>query len=161
MTFEHQRFVRPVLAGVSGVFLLALLSAADAQDVRGLEVCTAEKQMERRTGCLQANVEFLHQALTKLERDTREKINALTRDLAASRAEIATLKSTVAKLDSEPEASFSEITDAFRRVSELRTHVEGLGALLAALETRAHEVRATWRRQYVDLGVSPTQLERS
>ena len=57
--------------------------------------------MERRTGCLQANVEFLHQALIKLERDTREKINALTRDLAASRAEIATLKSTVAKLDGE------------------------------------------------------------
>jgi BMFP domain-containing protein YqiC len=78
-----------------------LLSSATAQDIRGLEKCTAEAQMERRTGCLQANVEFLHQALTKLERDTREKINALTRDLAASRAEITTLKSTVAKLDSE------------------------------------------------------------
>jgi BMFP domain-containing protein YqiC len=57
--------------------------------------------MERRTGCLQANVEFLHQALMKLERDTREKINALTRDLAASRAEIAALKSAVTRLDSE------------------------------------------------------------
>jgi BMFP domain-containing protein YqiC len=79
----------------------ALLSPAAAQDIRGLEKCMAEAQMERRTGCLQANVEFLQQALTKLERDTREKINALTRDLAASRAEIAALKSTVAKLDSE------------------------------------------------------------
>jgi polyhydroxyalkanoate synthesis regulator phasin len=37
----------------------------------------------------------------KLERDTREKINALTRDLAVSRTEITTLKSTVTKLDSE------------------------------------------------------------
>ena len=79
----------------------ALLSPTAAQDIRGLEKCTAEAQMERRTGCLQANVEFLHQALTKLERDTREKINALTRDLAASRTEIAALKLTVAKLDSE------------------------------------------------------------
>ena len=79
----------------------ALLSPTAAQDIRGLEKCTAEAQMERRTGCLQANVEFLHQALTKLERDTREKINALTRDLAASRTEIAALKFTVAKLDSE------------------------------------------------------------
>jgi BMFP domain-containing protein YqiC len=79
----------------------ALLSPTAAQDIRGTEKCTAEAQMERRTGCLQANVEFLHQALIKLERDTREKINALTRDLAASRAEIAALKSTVAKLDSE------------------------------------------------------------
>lgn len=79
----------------------ALLSPAAAQDIRGVEKCTAEAQMERRTGCLQANVEFLHQALAKLERDTREKINALTRDLAASRAEIAALKSIVAKLDGE------------------------------------------------------------
>ena len=79
----------------------ALLSPTAAQDIRGLEKCTAEAQMERRTGCLQANVEFLHQALVKLERDTREKINALTRDLAAGRAEIAALKSTVAKLDGE------------------------------------------------------------
>ena len=79
----------------------ALLSPAAAQDIRGVEKCTAEAQMERRTGCLQANVEFLHQALIKLERDTREKINALTRDLAAGRAEIAALKSSVAKLDSE------------------------------------------------------------
>lgn len=79
----------------------ALLWPASAQDIRGVEKCTAEAQMERRTSCLQANVEFLHQALTKLERDTREKINALTRDLAASRAEITALRSTVAKLDSE------------------------------------------------------------
>ena len=79
----------------------AFLSPASAQDIRGIEKCTAEAQMERRTGCLQANVEFLHQALVKLERDTREKINALTRDLAAGRAEIAALKSTVAKLDGE------------------------------------------------------------
>jgi BMFP domain-containing protein YqiC len=82
---------------IAGAFLLP----ATAQDIRGLEKCTAEAQMERRTGCLQSNVEFLHQALTKLERDTREKIGALTRDLAASRAEVAALKSTVAKLDSE------------------------------------------------------------
>ena len=90
MTFEHQRFLRAALAGLGGVLLLALLSRADAQDIRGLEVCTAEKQMERRTGCLQANVEFLQQALAKLARETQEK-----------RAEIAALKATVAKLDSE------------------------------------------------------------
>jgi hypothetical protein len=75
--------------------------------------------------------------------------------------ELRRLERRLAKLDSDPDASFSEITDAFRRVSELRTHVEELGALLAALKTRAREVRATWRRQYVDPSVSPTQLERS
>jgi hypothetical protein len=99
MTFEHQRFVRPVLAGISGVFLLALLSRADAQDVRGLEVCTAEKQMERRTGCLQANVEFLQQTLAKLARETQDKIASAGRDLAAARAEIAALAQLKAKAE--------------------------------------------------------------
>ena len=89
------------LCAAAALITGALLSPAAAQDIRGLEKCTAETQVERRTGCLQANVEFLHQALIKLERDTREKIGALTRDLAASRAEVAALKSTVAKLDSE------------------------------------------------------------
>ena len=81
--------------------LLASVTPALAQDIRGLEVCTAEKQMERRTGCLQANVEFLQQAIIKLSRETQEKIAMTTRDLAAARAEIAALKSTLAKLDNE------------------------------------------------------------
>ena len=83
------------------VVLLAAVSPAAAQDIRGLEKCTAETQMERRTGCLQANVEFLHQALTKLQRETREKLASAAREAAADRAEIAALKSTVAKLTSE------------------------------------------------------------
>ena len=88
--------------------LALLLSPAAAQDIRGLEVCTAEKQMERRTGCLQANVEFLQQALSKLTRETQDKTAAANRDLAAARAEItaaraemAALKAAVAKLDGE------------------------------------------------------------
>jgi chromosome segregation ATPase len=72
-----------------------------AQDIRGLEVCTAEKQMDRRTGCLQADVEFLQQALTKLTRETQDKMAEAARNLAGAEAEIAELKSTVAKLNSE------------------------------------------------------------
>jgi hypothetical protein len=81
--------------------LATLLSPASAQDIRGLEVCTAEKQMERRTSCLQANVEFLQQALNKLSRDTQDRIAATDRDLAAARAEIAALKSAMEKLNGE------------------------------------------------------------
>jgi len=66
-----------------------------------MEVCTAETKMERRTGCLQANVEFLQQALNKLARETQDKIAAAGRDLAAARAEIAALRTTVEKLSSE------------------------------------------------------------
>ena len=85
----------------AGVLLATWLSPAAAQDIRGLEVCTAEKQMERRTGCLQANIEFLQQALTRLTRETQDKIATISRDLAVAQAEIATLKSTIAKLNGE------------------------------------------------------------
>ena len=61
--------------------------------MRGLEVCIAEKTMERRTSCLQSNAEFLHQALAKLTRETHEKFNAANREAAAQKSEIAALKS--------------------------------------------------------------------
>lgn len=89
------------MAQCAGLLFFVWLLAATAQDVRGLEVCTAEKQMERRTGCLQSNVEFLQQALAKLTRETQDKLAAAARDITAARAEIATLKATTAKLTSE------------------------------------------------------------
>ena len=98
---HRHRLAMAQWACCAGLFLFVWLSPAGAQDVRGLEVCTAEKQMERRTGCLQSNVEFLQQALARLTRDTQEKFAAAGRDLAAARAEIAVLKSTMAKLNSE------------------------------------------------------------
>ena len=97
----HHRPTAAQFLRCAGALLVALLSPAAAQDIRGLEVCTAERQMERRTGCLQANVEFLQQALTRLARETQDKLAAAGRDLAAARAEIAAIKSTLTKLDSE------------------------------------------------------------
>jgi esterase/lipase len=88
-------------------YRLALLGAviaaasASAQDVRGLEICTTEKTMERRTSCLQSNVEFLHQALDRQARETRARFDAANRDAAAQKAEIAALKATLAKLQQE------------------------------------------------------------
>jgi chromosome segregation ATPase len=100
---QHRHHGRPAAPSLTcaGALLAALLSPSAAQDIRGLEVCTTEKQMERRTGCLQSNVEFLQQALSRLSRETQDKIAAAGRDLAAARAEIAALKSALAKLDSE------------------------------------------------------------
>ena len=104
MKRKQPEFFRPAPGAarlLAGVLLVSLLSPATAQDIRGMEVCTAEKQMDRRTACLQANVEFLHQALLKLSRETEEKIAAADRNLAAARAEIAAFKSTIEKLTNE------------------------------------------------------------
>jgi len=88
-------------AAVATLLLAAIPQPAAAQDIRGLEICTAEKQMERRTGCLQANTEFLQQALGQLKRETQDKTATAGRDLAAARAEIAALKSALARLNDE------------------------------------------------------------
>lgn len=82
--------------GVASVFALLPLAPGQAQDVRGLEVCTAEKQMERRTGCLQTNVEFLQGVIERNARDARQKLDAASKDLAAARTEINTLKAALA-----------------------------------------------------------------
>jgi len=66
-----------------------------------MEVCTAEKQMERRTACLQANVEYLQRALIKLDRETRDQIATANRDLSDARGKIAALKLMIEKLNRE------------------------------------------------------------
>jgi len=105
MTYEPRQIRAPRIVmqrlACTGILLAAALSHAAAQDIRGLEACSAEKQMERRTGCLQANIEFLQKALTRLSRETQDKIAAANRDLAAARAEIAELKSTLTRLSGE------------------------------------------------------------
>lgn len=71
---------------------------AVAQDIRGLEICTAEKQMDRRTSCLQSNVQFLQQTLTRVTRESQEKLAVASRELAAHQADIAALKVEMAAL---------------------------------------------------------------
>ena len=74
---------------------LCAIAPAHAQDVRGLEVCTAEKQMDRRTSCLQANTEFLQGLVERNAREARQKLDAAGKDLASARNEITALKATL------------------------------------------------------------------
>jgi hypothetical protein len=62
-----------------------------AQDVPGIEICTVEKTMERRTSCLQSNVDFLQKTIAKLTADHQQKLDAANR-------QIESLKMTVAGL---------------------------------------------------------------
>jgi hypothetical protein len=98
-TGRRQSEARPFLPCLTAL-LVMLVSPAVGQDIRGMEVCTAEKQMERRTSCLQADVEYLQQALLKLDREMHDKSAAADRDLEEARAEIAALKSKIEQLDS-------------------------------------------------------------
>jgi uncharacterized protein YlxW (UPF0749 family) len=71
--------------------------SAWAQDVPGIELCTHETRMDRRTGCLQSNVEYLLKLIGKNAADTQQKLNAAA-------AEIAALKSALASAQAKVEA---------------------------------------------------------
>lgn len=75
-----------------------LFSGARAQDIPGIEICTAEKAMERRTSCLQSNVNFLQKTITKLGIDSQQKIDAANRQIEALKGTIADLQKTVTEL---------------------------------------------------------------
>ena len=81
--------------------LLLTAGGALAQDVPGIEICTAEKTMERRTGCLQSNVNFLKASLTKASLESQQKIDAANRQIDALKAAVVGLQNTVAQLQSQ------------------------------------------------------------
>ena len=62
--------------------------AAIAQDIPGVEICTHESGLDRRTGCLQSNIDFLQHELTKNARETQLKLSAAGRDVAALKSQI-------------------------------------------------------------------------
>ena len=75
--------------------LMLLSAAARAQDVPGIEICTVEKTMERRTSCLQSNVDFLQKTITKLSADHQQKLDAANRQIENLKSTVASLQKTV------------------------------------------------------------------
>jgi TolA-binding protein len=75
-----------------------LTSVARAQDVPGIEICTVEKTMERRTSCLQSNVDFLQKTITKLAADHQQKIDAANRQIEGLKSSLASLQKIVDEL---------------------------------------------------------------
>jgi prefoldin subunit 5 len=62
-----------------------------AQDIPGVEICTQERDLNRRTSCLQSNIEFLQKQMMKQAAETQQK-------LSAAATEISSLKGTVEML---------------------------------------------------------------
>jgi predicted nucleic acid-binding Zn-ribbon protein len=95
--------------------MLAGMAAASAQDVAGVEDCTKTSGLDRRTGCLQANVNFLQRTMTRnaLEADRRLKaaegeITTLKSELAALRKQLDALQSAKAAAEKKAEGKKAE-----------------------------------------------------
>jgi TolA-binding protein len=109
---KHTRAVRhavklgTALCAVAVCAVAVFLAAAPAQDITGIEICTHESRMDRRTGCLQSNVDFLQQEVTKHALATEQKLSAANREIAALRQqavaanrEAAVLKDALAAME--------------------------------------------------------------
>jgi hypothetical protein len=73
---------------------LLISAKTRAQDVPGIEICTVEKTMERRTSCLQSNVDFLQKTIAKLAADHQQKLDAANRQIEALKASVISLQKT-------------------------------------------------------------------
>jgi prophage DNA circulation protein len=92
---------RTLIAAFAAAALSAACFPALAQDVPGIEICTVEKTMERRTSCLQSNVDFLHKTITKLASDHQRKLEAANRQIEALKSTVAGLRKIVDDLQTE------------------------------------------------------------
>lgn len=72
--------------------------AVQAQDVPGIEICTVDKTWERRTSCLQSNVDFLVKTINKMKSDQDQKFDTLRRLIDAQTTAIATLQKMVTEM---------------------------------------------------------------
>ena len=88
--------IRRTVAALAVLMCGWLMPAATrAQDVPGIEICTAEKTMERRTSCLQSNVEFLQKTIAKLAADHQQKLDAANRQVESLKITLAGLQKVV------------------------------------------------------------------
>ena len=87
---------------------------AGAQDIAGIEDCTKAAGLDKRTGCLQSNVNFLQQLVTKNALDARQRLSTASTEVAALKTEIAGLKSALASL----QASVEQLRAALKAAGE-------------------------------------------
>jgi hypothetical protein len=88
--------LRPAVVCLS--LIAAGLGCASAQDIAGIEDCTKTTGLDKRTGCLQSNVNFLQQLVTRNALDARARLTAASAEIDALRNMVTTLQSTVTAL---------------------------------------------------------------
>jgi hypothetical protein len=95
------------IALAASALLPCLLASVDgrAQDVPGIEICTVEKTMERRTSCLQSNVDFLQKTIAKLAADHQQKLDAVNRQIEGLKSTVAALQKIVEDLQAAQKKS--------------------------------------------------------
>lgn len=90
------------LFAITSLALLATAAQAQAQDIPGIEICTAERDMVRRTSCLQSNVNFLQAQIGKEALAAKRNLDAANRQIEELRRTVTELQKTVMELQKAP-----------------------------------------------------------
>ena len=84
---------------------------AEAQDIAGIEDCTKAAGLDKRTGCLQSNVNFLQQLVTKNALEARQRLNAANSEIAALKSVVNNLRASVEQLQAAQKAASDKKTE--------------------------------------------------
>ena len=82
-----------------GLGLIALgIDTGRAQDIPGIEDCTKTTGLDKRTGCLQSNVNFLQRLLMKNAVEAAQKLKKMEAEIMALKDSVTGLQKTVEQL---------------------------------------------------------------
>jgi len=93
------------LAVLSFSLIVVAAAAAQAQDIAGIEDCTKTSGLDKRTGCLQSNVNFLQRLVTKNALESLQRLNAANSEIVALKAAVSGLQKTVEQLQAAQKAA--------------------------------------------------------
>ncbi len=112
---------RILVAAIVALALALVPARALAQDIPGIEICTVEKTMERRTSCLQSNVDFLQKTITRLTLDHQQKIDAAKAQIEALKAMVAGLQKVIVDL----QAAHKQLADEVKALPAKSANAPG------------------------------------
>jgi hypothetical protein len=81
------------------------IDAGCAQDIAGIEDCTKTSGLDKRTGCLQSNVNFLQRLVTKNALDAGHKLDLAAAEIVALKGVVSRLQKTVDQLQTAQKAA--------------------------------------------------------
>jgi len=93
-----------IIRTLAAVTLIGV-AAASAQDIAGIEDCTKTQGLDKRTGCLQANVNFLQRTMTRNASDAQRRLQAADGEIAALRTALAALRKQLDELQATKAAA--------------------------------------------------------
>jgi hypothetical protein len=96
----------PLRIALLGLSLIVVgVYAGRAQDIPGIEDCTKTSGLDKRTGCLQSNVNFLHRLVIKNGLEARHKLDEAAAEIVALKSAVTSLQKTVERLQATRKAT--------------------------------------------------------